>query len=70
MTLSPATTPPCLGHLRLELPLSSFPRKVTILDMLVAVAHVWGARVETWDVHALEYVCVYTYMRNVSEYDV
>lgn len=62
MTLSPATTPLCLGHLRLELPLSSFPRKVTILDMLVAVAHIWGAQVEIR--------CVYKYMQNVSEYDV
>ena len=43
MTSSPATTPPCLGHLRLGLPLSSSPRKVAILDVLVGVASIWVA---------------------------
>lgn len=45
MTSSPATTPPCLGHLRLELLLSSSLRKVTILDVLVggwAQVVAWG----------------------------
>jgi hypothetical protein len=30
-----------LGHLRLELLLSSSPRKVTILDVVVDMAYIW-----------------------------
>lgn len=40
MTSSLVTTLPCLGHLRLGLPLSSSPRKVTTLDILVGLADI------------------------------
>ena len=79
MTSSPATTPPCLGHLRLGLPLSSSPRKVAILDVLVGVASIWVAAGAGLGVciglNTSKCVCVcvcvwvFTCMcRNVSEY--
>ena len=62
MTSSPATTPPCLGRLRLELPLSSSPRKVAILAVLW-VRHPSGwVQVLAWGVcialNISECVCV------------
>lgn len=41
MTSLLVTIPLYLGHLRLELLLSSSPRKVTILDVVVDMAYIW-----------------------------
>lgn len=62
MTSSPVTTPLCSGHLRLGLPLSSSPRKVTVVNVLVGGRAHCSGDVKEFD-YLCVYVCVWVYVR-------